>query len=101
MKTRQRKNSSIHTLVEKPALANATTYNFEFDDTPATEVFKTLQSAYGVPMLLDEEVLASCTISASLGNEDFYEKLRIICKIINATYEVIDGTVVISTKGCK
>lgn len=88
-------------LVEKPALANQTTYNFDFDDTPATEVFKTLQSAYGVPMLLDDEVLASCTISASLGNEPFYEKLRIICKIINATYEVIDGTVVISTKGCK
>lgn len=88
-------------LVEKPALVNQTTYNFDFDDTPATEVFKTLQSAYGVPMLLDDEVLASCTISASLGNEPFYEKLRIICKIINATYEVIDGTVVISTKGCK
>jgi ferric-dicitrate binding protein FerR (iron transport regulator) len=88
-------------LVEKPALANQTTYNFEFDDTPATEVFKTLQAAYGVPVLLDDEVLASCTISASLGNEPFYEKLRIICKIINATYEVIDGTVVINTKGCK
>jgi hypothetical protein len=88
-------------LVEKPALANQTSYNFEFDDTPATEVFKTLQAAYGVPVLLDDEVLISCTISASLGNEPFYEKLRIICKIINATYEVIDGTVVINTKGCK
>lgn len=88
-------------LVEKPALANQTTYSFEFDDTPAAEVFKTLQSAYGVPVLLDDEVLATCTISASLGNEPFYEKLRIICKIINATYEVIDGTVIISTKGCK
>lgn len=88
-------------LVEKPALANQATYNFEFDDTPAAEVFKTLQAAYGVPVLLDDEVLATCTISASLGNEPFYEKLRIICKIINATYEVIDGTVVINTKGCK
>lgn len=88
-------------LVEKPALANQATYNFEFDDTPAAEVFKTLQAAYGVPLLLDDEALATCTISASLGNEPFYEKLRIICKIINATYEVIDGTVVINTKGCK
>jgi transmembrane sensor len=88
-------------LVEKPALSNQAPFNFEFDDTPATEVFKTLQAAYGVPVLHDDEVLASCTISASLGNEDFYEKLRIICKIINATYEVIDGTVVINTKGCR
>lgn len=87
-------------LVEKPAMATRAVYNFDFDDTPATEVFTTLQAAYGVPVLLDEEVLATCTISASLGNEGFYEKLRIICKIINATYEVIDGTVVINTKGC-
>jgi ferric-dicitrate binding protein FerR (iron transport regulator) len=88
-------------LVEKPVIANQATYSFDFDDTPATEVFNRLQAAYGVPVLIDEEVLATCTISASLGNEPFYEKLRIICKIINATYEVIDGTVVISTKGCK
>lgn len=88
-------------LVEKPALSTQAPLNFEFDDTPATEVFRTLQAAYGVPVMHDDEVLASCTISASLGNEDFYEKLRIICKIINATYEVIDGTVVINTKGCK
>jgi transmembrane sensor len=88
-------------LVEKPALATQAPFSFDFDDTPAAEVFKTLQAAYGVPVLTDEEVLATCTISASLGNEPFYEKLRIICKIINATYEVIDGTVVINTKGCR
>lgn len=88
-------------LVEKPALAPQVTFNFEFDDTPATEVFNRLQAAYGVPVLVDEEVLNTCTISASLGNEPFYEKLRIICKIINASYEVIDGTVVINSKGCK
>jgi hypothetical protein len=88
-------------LVEKPVIATQSAYSFDFDDTPATEVFNRLQSAYGVPILMDEEVLSGCTISASLGNEPFYEKLRIICKIINATYEVIDGTVIINTKGCK
>ncbi len=88
-------------LIEKPVLATQAPLAFDFDDTPATEVFKILQAAYGVPVLIDEDVLASCTISASLGNEPFYEKLRIICKIINATYEVIDGTVVINTKGCR
>jgi ferric-dicitrate binding protein FerR (iron transport regulator) len=88
-------------LIEKPALATQAPLSFDFDDTPATEVFKTLHAAYGVPVVIDEEVLATCTISASLGNEPFYEKLSIIFKIINATYDVIDGTVVINTKGCK
>ncbi|MFL5743531.1 MAG: FecR family protein [Niastella sp.] len=88
-------------LVEKPVIASQTTYSFDFDDTPAADVFSRLQTAYGVPIMIDEEVLKTCTISASLGNEPFYEKLRIICKIINATYEVIDGTVIINTNGCK
>lgn len=88
-------------LVEKPVIATQTSYSFDFDDTPAAEVFNRLQTAYGVPVLMDDEVLKTCTITAALGDEPFYEKLRIICKIINATYEVIDGTVVINTKGCK
>ncbi|AEV98996.1 hypothetical protein A4D02_10585 [Niastella koreensis] len=88
-------------LVEKPVIASQANYSFDFDDTPAAEVFSRLQTAYGVPILIDEEVLKTCTISAALGNEPFYEKLRIICRIINATYEVIDGSVIINTKGCK
>lgn len=87
-------------LVEKPVMAKEATYSFDFDDTPAAEVFKKLQEAYKIPIVMDEEVMTSCTISASLGNEPFYEKLRIICKIINADYEVVDGSVIISSKGC-
>lgn len=87
-------------LVEKPVMAKEATYSFDFDDMPAAMVFKKLQDAYGIPIVMDEEVMTACTISASLGNEPFYEKLRIICKIINANYEVIDGSVIISSKGC-
>ena len=75
--------------------------DFVFDDTRATEVFRKLQEAYGITILLDEDVMTSCSISATLGNEPFYEKLNMICKIINATYQVIDGNVVINSKGCQ
>ena len=88
-------------LAEAPALTNDSVYRFVFDDTPATTVFRKLQEAYGISILLDDEVIASCTITASLGNEPFYEKLNMICKIINASYQVIDGNVVINAKGCR
>jgi transmembrane sensor len=88
-------------LAATPVITKDTITTFNFDDTPASEVFKRLQEAYGITILLDEEVVRSCSISASLGNEAFYEKLRIICKIINATYQVIDGNVVINAKGCR
>ena len=75
--------------------------DFVFDATPAIQVFKKLQEAYGVNILFDDETLASCSVSASLGEEPFYEKLAIICKIIHATYQTIDGNVIINSKGCK
>jgi hypothetical protein len=88
------------TLADAPVVTKDSISNFVFDDTPATEVFRKLQDAYGITILLDEEVMTSCSISASLGNEPFYEKLNMICRIINASYQVIDGNVVINAKGC-
>jgi len=95
------KEQMSKTLAEAPVVTRDAISDFVFDDTPATEVFRKLQEAYGITIMLDEEVMASCSISASLGNEPFYEKLAMICKILHATYQVIDGNVVINTKGCR
>jgi transmembrane sensor len=74
---------------------------FVFDATPVSQVFRTLQEAYQIPIVYDEEALSGCSLSATMGNESFYEKLSIICKAINASYEMIDGNIVISARGCK
>lgn len=90
------------TIVEKPALVEpAIQNNFVFDATPAKEVFKVLEDAYGIRIMYDEDVLASCSLSATLGNEGFYEKIGLICKAINASYEIIDGNIFITSNGCK
>jgi len=49
----------------------------------------------------DVELLKKCTVTADLRNESFYRKLDLICKAIGADYEIIDGQIVIVTKGCK
>jgi transmembrane sensor len=36
-----------------------------------------------------------------MGNESFYDKLNIICKAINGSYEEIDGNIVVTAPGCK
>ncbi|HEY4064937.1 MAG TPA: FecR family protein [Puia sp.] len=72
-----------------------------FDATPVVQVFRRLQQLYGIPIMYDEETLSSCSLSATMGKESFYEKLNVICKAINASYEVIDGNVVITAPGCK
>jgi transmembrane sensor len=88
------------TLAEDPRPATGDS-TMAFDATPITQVFRRLQQLYGIPIVYDEETLSSCSLSATMGNESFYEKLNIICKAINASYEVIDGNIVITAPGCK
>lgn len=84
--------------VMAPDLSNAT---FAFDDTPASEVFKTLAATYGVDIQYDEKVLANCPLTATLTTQSLFAKLDAICQVIEARYEVADGQIVIESKGCQ
>lgn len=80
------------------SVLNATDFNFE--NTPVTKVFEILEKSYGVKIVYDSEVLKNCTITAPLENEGLFEKLNLICKVIRASYEIVDAQVIISSKGC-
>ena len=89
------------TIIDEPVvLSPGLSQSFVFSSTPLKEVFRTLQNTYGINIIYDESVINSCSLSASMGNENFYEKLELICKAINAKYESIDGTIYISSQGC-
>jgi len=95
-------NQLNKTIVDKPSLLEKNSENiFVFNSTPLKEVFSILQNAYGIPVMYDESVIESCSLSASMGNESFYEKLDLICKAIGASYETIDGNIFITSHGCK
>ncbi len=98
-----RKEDSFNkTLVIAPEIitVKAHQYNFKFDNTPVHEVFSILEESYGVEILFDEEVMKNCFITVPLGKETLYEKLKIICRTIGASYELIDAKIVVSSKGC-
>ena len=90
------------TLVETPEIINnsALRNNFDFENTPVKNVFRVLEEAYGVEFIFNEEVLQECYVTVPLGDEPLFQKLQIICRTIGARYESIDGTIVISSKGC-
>lgn len=73
---------------------------FDFDNTPIEKVFLKLQDSYGIDILYDKAKLHSCSISVNMGKESFYQKLDIICRTINASYQVTDGKVIVSGMGC-
>jgi len=92
----------IKTLVENPLIVRSSvqTNSFEFNETPIPEVLKMLTEAYGVTILYDADVLASCNLTASLNKQDLYQKLDLICEAIHANYQVINGQIRVSGTGC-
>ncbi len=74
---------------------------FEFEDTPVPSVFDELEEAYEVDLVYDEILLANCPLTVTLTDQPLFEKLDIICRVIEARYELIDGQIVIYSRGCK
>lgn len=93
----------LKTLVEKPEMVvpKADVPQFSFEDTPASEVFNTIGKAYGIDILYDEALLKDCPLTAMLDNQTLHDKLDIICKAVESSYQIVDGQVVIHSKGCR
>lgn len=99
----QRQEATLSkTLVEKPILLIPESKKalFVFEGTPAQQVFETLEKAYGIEVIYDEELLRPCSLTVNLTDEDLYQKLEVICKVLGAEYKLIDGQVIIYCKGC-
>ncbi|GAB3764660.1 FecR family protein [Spirosoma pomorum] len=92
----------VKTLAENPVLLTPDNQrpDFNFVDTPLPIVFDRLEKAYGVDFVYDADALARCTLTAQLTNESLYEKLTLISEVTHARHEVIDGQVVIDSRGC-
>lgn len=77
------------------------TYSFDFNDATVDSVMTTIEKAYGVHIRYDKAVLAGCRLTASLTDEPLYEKLRLICKALEAGC-IIDGDeITLTGKGCQ
>ena len=89
-------------IVDAPQLLEAPAdQGFVFKNTPIASVFAKLEEAYGVEIVFDRETMKSCFLTVSLGSEHLFEKLKVICRTIGASYEIIDAKVVITSAGCK
>lgn len=74
---------------------------FEFVNTPASSVLTDIEEAYQIDIIFDRDVMKGCPVTASLGGQSMFNKLSILCEVLEARYEVLDGKVVIYSKGCK
>lgn len=77
-------------LILSPALAKK---EFSFTNTPLPVIIKKLEQAYGVKISYDKEKYEEIPVTASLSKLPLDEKVRAICKAIDAVYEFKDGTI--------
>jgi len=71
-----------------------------FDEKPVSEVFQSLEKGYGIVITYNAEVLENCVISAQFDDENLKQRLNAICQAIGASYEMVDGQIIINSKGC-
>ncbi|PWK27650.1 FecR family protein [Arcicella aurantiaca] len=74
--------------------------SFKYDETTIAEVLKDLEKAYGIEIIVENEHLTNCPLTADLSESNLYTKLDIICATLKATYEVRGTKILISGKGC-
>ena len=93
----------VKTLVEKPEIVVSVseTPKFVFEDTPASDVLNTLGKAYGIDIIYDTALLKHCLLTAVLEGLTLHDKLDIICKAVESSYDIVDGQVLIHSNGCK
>jgi ferric-dicitrate binding protein FerR (iron transport regulator) len=96
------KEKLIRALVEQPqvVITQEELMQFTFTNAPVSSIFEALQKAYGVEIQFDKALLSGCHLTTSLSNETLFERLDVICEAIEATYEVVDGQVVVSGQKC-
>jgi hypothetical protein len=73
---------------------------FEFQFTPVADAFKILESNYAVKISYDADLMRNCTLTASLKDEPFLEKIRLICLATETTYRIAGDQIIISGTGC-
>lgn len=95
--------SLIRSLVEEPVIVNpsARPATLNFDNTPASEVFERLATAYNIEIIYDRDIFSQCRLTVSLEDEQLFEKLEVICRTVNAEYRLSDAKILIEGKGCK
>jgi transmembrane sensor len=90
------------TLVSDPVKL-APTIDFavkRYDEMNLSEILRDIEKAYGITILCDKKRFEKCKITATFSDENMYEKLDLLCKSIDASYEIVDGQILIVGKGC-
>ncbi|RDB07241.1 FecR family protein [Runella aurantiaca] len=90
-------------IIEKPVVIQPPTHptTFIFDETPLPNVLKKLENAYGLQIIIENQMLNQCVFTADLNELPLRTQLDLICKSVNASFEQRGTSIFIIGEGCK
>jgi ferric-dicitrate binding protein FerR (iron transport regulator) len=73
---------------------------FLYEEVPLASVLTQLSAVYALDIVAESDHLRGCTFTGDLTNLSLFEKLDLICRTLNAEYEVRNTHVFIRGEGC-
>lgn len=74
---------------------------FRFEEVPLDQVLSRIEEVYGVKVILVNESLHSCPVTADLSQQPLYTKLEILGAALQTTFEVKGTNIVLSGGNCE
>jgi ferric-dicitrate binding protein FerR (iron transport regulator) len=89
-------------IVDRPQLiiADLPKSNFQFDESTLEKVAGTLQTAYGVEIVIVNPGIRNCAFTGDLNGLSLQEQLAFVCGSINAEFEIRGSTVFVLGSSC-
>lgn len=87
-------------IVVKEAMKDIKEAEFKFEETSLSEVIKKLEHAYGIQIVLANDKMNVCPVTANLTQQPLFGKLDLICAILKSSYEVQGTRILITGRGC-
>lgn len=94
--------SIVKKLVDVPQIVEKVpSLKMSYVNTAVMEIFDALEKSYGVDIQFDKDNLDGCTITTDLAEEGLYERIEILCHVLDARYRVDGTTIIITANGCR
>ncbi|MBC8033119.1 MAG: FecR family protein [Chitinophagaceae bacterium] len=74
---------------------------FVFENARLYEIFKQLEEAYGIEIVVSNEEMYQCVFSGDFTKQNLYDGLKIICLATNADFEINGTRILIKGNGCE
>lgn len=89
-------------LVEHPVVIHppASPQQFLFEETPLPAVLTELEKAFGVEILVENQNLTKCKLTADLTDLPLHNQLDLVCRSVNAAYQQRGTVIFINGEGC-